>query len=51
MTLPLPITAVYAGLLAVLAVMLALVVMKLRTSLRVGLGDGGEVGRRFAMTT
>ncbi|MBL8525596.1 MAG: MAPEG family protein [Betaproteobacteria bacterium] len=42
MTLILPITAVYASLLALLAVMLALVVMKLRSSLRIGLGDGGN---------
>jgi hypothetical protein len=42
MTLILPITAVYAALLAILAVMLALVVMKLRNSLKIGLGDGGN---------
>lgn len=42
MTLILPVTAVYASLLALLAVMLALVVMKLRNSLRIGLGDGGN---------
>ena len=40
--LPAPITAVYAALLAMLVVMLALVVIKLRRSLRIGMGDGGN---------
>ena len=40
--LPVPITAVYAALLAMLVVMLALVVIKLRRSLRIGMGDGGN---------
>ena len=42
MTLPLPITAVYASLLALLVVLLVVVVVRLRRSLRVGLGDGGN---------
>ena len=42
MTLPLPITAVYASLLAIMVVMLVVVVVKLRRSLRVGIGDGGN---------
>jgi uncharacterized membrane protein YecN with MAPEG domain len=37
-----PITAVYASLLAMLVVLLLLVVVKLRRSLRVGIGDGGN---------
>lgn len=39
---PLPITATYAALLAVLVVLLVFVVVKLRRSLGVGLGDGGN---------
>lgn len=42
MTLPLPVTAVYASLLAMLVVILVLVVVKLRRALRVGIGDGGN---------
>ena len=41
-SLPLPITAVYASLLAMLVVLLVVVVVKLRRSLRVGMGDGGN---------
>ena len=40
--LPVPITAFYAGLLALLLVALALRVIRLRWKFRVGLGDGGE---------
>jgi len=40
--LPAPITALYAGLLAVLLVALALRVVRLRWKFRIGLGDGGE---------
>ena len=40
--LPVPITALYAGLLALLLVLLALRVVRLRWKFRVGLGDGGE---------
>ena len=39
---PVPITAVYAALLGLLVVLLSLVVIKLRRSLRVGIGDGGN---------
>ncbi|MBP8120643.1 MAG: MAPEG family protein [Burkholderiales bacterium] len=42
MSLPLPITAVYASLLALLVSLLVLVVVKLRRSLGIGLGDGGN---------
>ena len=42
MTLPVPLTALYASLLALLVVMLSLVVIRLRRSLRVGVGDGGN---------
>jgi uncharacterized membrane protein YecN with MAPEG domain len=41
-TLPVPITALYAGLLALLLVVFALRVVRLRWKFRVGLGDGGE---------
>ncbi|MEQ1515561.1 MAG: MAPEG family protein [Usitatibacteraceae bacterium] len=37
-----PITALYAAMLAMLLVILMLAVVKLRRSLRVGLGDGGN---------
>jgi uncharacterized membrane protein YecN with MAPEG domain len=40
--MPVPITAVYASLLAVLVVVLVMVVVSLRRSLRIGLGDGGN---------
>jgi uncharacterized membrane protein YecN with MAPEG domain len=40
--LPVPITALYAGLLALLLVVLTLRVVRLRWKFRVGLGDGGE---------
>jgi len=40
--LPVPISALYAGLLALLLVLLALRVVRLRWKFRVGLGDGGE---------
>jgi uncharacterized membrane protein YecN with MAPEG domain len=40
--LPVPITALYAGLLALLLVVFALRVVRLRWKFRVGLGDGGE---------
>ena len=39
---PVPITALYAGVLALLLVVLALRVVRLRWKFRVGLGDGGE---------
>ena len=42
MTLAVPVTAVYASLLAVLVVMLVLVVVKLRRGFKVGIGDGGN---------
>ena len=42
MNIPLPITALYAALFAILFVMLMLVVIRLRRSLRIGLGDGGN---------
>ena len=42
MTLVVPITAVYASLLAVLVVTLVLVVVKLRREFKVGIGDGGN---------
>ena len=41
-TLPVPVTALYAGLLALLLVVLTLRVVRLRWKFRVGLGDGGE---------
>jgi uncharacterized membrane protein YecN with MAPEG domain len=41
-TFPVPIAAVYAALLALLVVLLALVVVGLRRTLRVGIGDGGN---------
>ncbi len=37
-----PVTALYAGLLALLLLMLALRVIRLRWKLRVGIGDGGD---------
>jgi uncharacterized membrane protein YecN with MAPEG domain len=40
--LPAPVTALYAGLLALLLVVLALRVVRLRWKFGVGLGDGGE---------
>ena len=40
--IPVPITALYAGLLALLMLVLALRVIRLRWKLRVGLGDGGD---------
>ena len=40
--LPVPITAVYASMLAMLVVLLVVVVVKLRRSLRIGIGDGGN---------
>jgi len=40
--LSVPITALYAGVLALLLLMLALRVVRLRWTLRVGLGDGGD---------
>ena len=42
MTLPLQITALYASLLGVMGVMLMVVVIRLRRSLKIGLGDGGN---------
>ena len=41
-SLPLPITAIYASLLALLVILLVVVVINLRRSLKVGLGDGGN---------
>ena len=40
--IPVPITAFYAGLLALLMLLLAIRVIRLRWKLRVGLGDGGD---------
>ena len=40
--MPVPITALYAGVLALLLVAFALRVVRLRWKFRVGLGDGGE---------
>ena len=40
--LPVAISALYAGLLTLLVVLLGLVVINLRRSLRVGIGDGGN---------
>ncbi len=40
--IPVPITALYAGLLALLMLVLALRVIRLRWKLRVGFGDGGD---------
>jgi uncharacterized membrane protein YecN with MAPEG domain len=42
MTLPLQITALYASLFGVMFVMLMVVVIRLRRSLKIGLGDGGN---------
>ncbi len=42
MSMPLPVTAMHASLLAVLVVILALLVVRLRRGLKVGLGDGGN---------
>jgi len=42
MTAVIPITALYASLLALLLILLALVTVKLRRSLRIGMGDGGN---------
>jgi uncharacterized protein len=42
MNIALPVTALYASLFGVMFVMLMLVVIKLRRSLRIGLGDGGN---------
>lgn len=39
---PVPITALYAGLLALLLVALALRVIRMRWKFRIGIGDGGE---------
>jgi uncharacterized membrane protein YecN with MAPEG domain len=40
--IPVPITALYAGLLALVMLALALRVIRLRWKLRVGIGDGGD---------
>ena len=45
----LPITAIYAALLAVFLVILLFPVIKLRNSLHVGLGDGGKLDLQQAM--
>jgi uncharacterized protein len=45
----LPITAIYAALLAVFLIILLFPVIKLRNSLRVGLGDGGKSELQQAM--
>lgn len=42
MSLALPVTALYVSLLAVLVVILALLVVRLRRGLKVGIGDGGN---------
>jgi uncharacterized membrane protein YecN with MAPEG domain len=42
MNMPLPVTAVYASLLAILVVILALTVVRLRRALKIGMGDGGN---------
>jgi uncharacterized protein len=41
-SIPVPITALYAGLLALVMLALALRVIRLRWKLRVGIGDGGD---------
>lgn len=41
-TIPVPITAFYAGVLALLLLALALRIIRLRWKLRVGIGDGGD---------
>ena len=40
--MPVPVTALYAGLLALFLVILVFPIIKLRRGLRVGLGDGGH---------
>lgn len=47
--MPLPVTAIYAALLAVFLVILMFPVIKLRNGLRVGLGDGGKSELQQAM--
>jgi uncharacterized protein len=47
--IPVPITALYASLLALFLVILAFPVIKLRHGLRVGLGDGGNRSLQQAM--
>lgn len=42
MTVPIPVTALYAAMFALLLVILMVAVIKLRRSLRIGLGDGGN---------
>jgi len=42
MNIPVPITALYAAMSGLLVVILMLVVIRLRRSLRIGLGDGGN---------
>lgn len=42
MTVPVPVTALYAAMFALLLVILMVAVIKLRRSLRIGLGDGGN---------
>jgi uncharacterized protein len=41
-TMPVPITALYTGILALLLLALALRIIRLRWKLRVGIGDGGD---------
>ena len=41
-TFPVPITALYAGVLALLMLALAIRIIRLRWKLRVGIGDGGD---------
>ena len=40
--IPVPITALYAGVLALLMLVLALRIIRLRWKLRIGIGDGGD---------
>ncbi len=42
MTVPVPVTALYAAMFALLLVILMVAVITLRRSLRIGLGDGGN---------
>ena len=42
LTIPVPITALYASVLALLMLVLALRIIRLRWKLRVGIGDGGD---------
>lgn len=49
LVLPVPITALYAGVLALLMLALTLRVVRLRWKLRVGIGDGGDAAMARAI--